>query len=83
MWWYLSGVLVVLVIWILLNYIVYKRNHKLKITSSEIVYYGFTMICSWVGIGVNIIGYIVWWALQNKTVFNFEKKEKKERNETN
>ena len=75
-WWYLSGVLVVLVIWILLNYIEYRKKDKLEITSSEIVYGCFSMICSWVGIGVNIIGYIVWWALQNKTVFNFEKKEK-------
>ena len=79
MWIYLSGVLVVLVIWVILNYIVYKRNHKLKITSSEIVYYGFTMICSWVGVGVNIIVFIIWWALKNETIFSFEKKEKEEK----
>ena len=83
MWWYLSGVITVLVIWILLNYIVYRRDHELEITSSEIVYGVFTMLCSWVGIGVNIIGYIIWWALQNKTIFNLEKKEKRKRNETN
>lgn len=70
-WWYLSGVITVLVIWILLNYIVYRRNHELEITSSEIVYGVFTMLCSWVGIGVNIIAFI----LQYETVFSFKKKE--------
>lgn len=75
-WWYLSGVITVLVIWILLNYIVYRRNHELEITSSEIVYGVFTMLCSWIGIGVNIIAFIIWWALQYETVFSFKKKEK-------
>ena len=74
-WWYLSGVITVLVIWILLNYIVYRRNHELEITSSEIVYGVFTMLCSWIGIGVNIIALIIWWALQYETVFSFKKKE--------
>lgn len=79
MWRYLSGVITVLVIWILLNYIEYRKKDKLEITSSEIVYGCFSMICSWVGIGVNIIVFIVWWALQNKTIFNFEKKKKEEK----
>lgn len=78
-WIYLSGVVAVLIIWILLNYIEYRKKDRLKITSSEIVYGCLSMICSWVGIGVNIIGYIIWWALQNKTIFNFEKKGKEEK----
>lgn len=81
MWWYLSGVIIVLVIWILLNYIEYRKNDKLEITSSEIVFGGFIMILSWAGIGACIIGFIIWWAHQNKTIFNFERKNKKE-NET-
>lgn len=79
MWWYLSGVIAVLIIWILLNYIEYRKKGKLEITSSEIVYFSFTMICSWVGVGVNIIVFIIWWALKNETIFSFEKKEKEEK----
>ena len=78
MWWYLSGVLVVLIIWILLDYIRYRKNDGIEITSSEIVFGSFIVILSWAGLGASIIGFLILWGLQNETVFNFEKKNKKE-----
>lgn len=74
--WYLGGMIAVLVIWIILTFIDYIKDHKVEIKSSEVVYVIFTMIFSWVGIAVNAIAFLIWWGIQNDDVIKLKKKDK-------
>ena len=82
MWWYLSGVITVLVIIALICYITYKKEEKLELDLEALLCMALYLVCSWIGVAAIlaiVIGDIVrdWFKDRlDKPIIKFKKKDK-------
>ena len=80
-WWYLSGIIAVLVIIALICYITYKKEEKLELDLEALLCIALYLVCSWIGvaaISAIVIGGIVrdWFKDRlDKPIIKFKKKD--------